>query len=200
MTDSQPGMPAPAPSPLRLRGFLRTEWPYLLVLGLALFGIAYTSFARTPMTIYWIVLAPLIGVICVLTRWGEISSRDERLRLIWTQALHWAAVLVAMHLMFVAVVARMMNADGSALAVLTLLALGTFTAGVHIAAWRICLLGVVLGVGVPGIAWLEQSALLLLLAALVLIAVIAPFFWRERRGPKAGAKPGNDAPAMPTQS
>jgi hypothetical protein len=195
MTDSQLGKPLPAPSPLRPRGFLRTEWPYLLVLGLALFGIAYTSFARTPMTIYWIVLAPLIGVICVATRWRSMSSRDERLRLVWTQALHWAAVLVAMHLMFIAVVARMMNADGSALAALTLLALGTFTAGVHIAAWRICLLGVVLGVGVPGIAWLEQSALLLLLAALVLIAVIAPFFWRERHSPKANEEP----PPMPTQ-
>ena len=195
MTDSQPGKPLPAPSPLRPRGFLRTEWPYLLVLGLALFGIAYTSFSRTPMTIYWIVLAPLIGVICVATRWRSMSGRDERLRLIWTQALHWAAVLVAMHLVFVAVVARMMNADGSALAALTLLALGTFTAGVHIAAWRICLLGVVLGVGVPGIAWLEQSALLLLLGALVLIAVIAPFFWRERHSPK-----GNEQPRpMPTQ-
>jgi membrane protein implicated in regulation of membrane protease activity len=90
-----------------------------------------------------------------------------------------------MHLMFVANVARMMNADGSALAALTLLALGTFTAGVHIAAWRICLVGLVLGIGVPGIAWLEQSALFLLLAALVLIAVIAPFFWHERPGRKA---------------
>jgi hypothetical protein len=199
MTDSQADKPLPAPSPLRPRGFLRAEWPYLLVLGLALFGIAYTSFARTPMTIYWIVLAPLIGVICVATRWPWVSSRDERLRLVWTQALHWAAVLVAMQLMFVAVVARMMNADGSALAALTLLALGTFTAGVDIAAWRICLLGVVLGVGVPGIAWLEQSALLLLLAALVLIAVIAPFFWRERHGPKVEAKASDEAPPVPTQ-
>src|ERR1700737_5435332 len=30
----------------------------------------------------------------------------------------------------------MMNSDASALVVLTLLALGTFTAGVHVAAWR----------------------------------------------------------------
>jgi hypothetical protein len=195
MTDSQPGKPLSAPSQLSPRVFLRTEWPYFLVLALALFGIAYTSFARTPMTIYWIVLAPLIGVICVVTRWRGISGRDEHLRLVWTQTLHWAAVLLAMHLVLVADVARMMNADGSALAALTLLALGTFTAGVHIASWRMCLLGLVLGVGVPGIAWLEQSALFLLLAALVLIAVIAPFFWRERQRPTAN----DEAPPMPRQ-
>jgi hypothetical protein len=189
MNDSGSGNSTAAPSPLSPRVFLRREWPYLLVLVLALFGIAYTSFSRAPMTTYWIVLAPLIGVICVITRWRDADRRDERLRLIWTQALHWTAVLLAMHLMFVAVVARMMNADASALAALTLLALGTFTAGVHIAAWRICVVGLVLGVGVPGIAWLEQSALFLLLAALVLIAVIAPFFWRDRQRAKANDEP-----------
>ena len=101
-----------------------------------------------------------------------------RLRLIATQALHWGAVLAAMNLIFVADVGQMMNADARALSVLTLLALGTFTAGVHIAVWRICLVGIVLGLGVPAIAWLEQSALLLLLAVVVLIAITAPLWWR----------------------
>jgi hypothetical protein len=132
------------------------------------------------MTMYWIALAPFIGVICVVTRWRDAENREQRLRLIWTQALHWGAVLLAMHLMFVADVSRMMNADGSALAALTVLALGTFTAGVHIGAWRICLVGIVLGAGVPAIAWLEQSALLLLLVVVVLVAVIAPFFWHGK--------------------
>ena len=79
------------------------------------------------------------------------------MRLVWTQVQHWGAVLLAMHLMFVADVSRMMNTDASALAALTLLALETFTAGVHIGAWRICLVGVILGLGVPAIAWLEQA-------------------------------------------
>ena len=177
----EPGQNAPTASHFSLRHLLKSEWPYLLVLVLVLFGIAFTSYQRGPMAAYWIVLAPLIGAICVASRWREIEDRDERMRLVWKQVLHWAAVLVAMHLMFVADVARMMNSDASALAVLTLLALGTFTAGVHIGSWRICLVGAILAIGVPGIAWLEQSALLLLVAALVVIAVLAPLLWRERR-------------------
>jgi hypothetical protein len=180
MTDPQSDNPAPDAWRFNLRAFLTREWPYLLVLILALFGVAYTSFSKTPITTYWIVLAPFIGVICVVTRWRDAGNREQRLRLMWTQALHWGAVLLAMHLMFVADVRRMMNADASALAALTVLALGTFTAGVHIAAWRICLVGIVLGVGVPAIAWLEQSALLLLLVVVVLVAVIAPFFWHNK--------------------
>src|SRR5262249_48733441 len=187
MADPQPDKPIPHARQLNLRAFLLSEWPYLLVLILALFGVAYTSFARTALTTYWVGLAPVIGIICVVTRWQDAETRDQRLRLIWTQALHWGAVLLAMHLMFVADVNRMMNADASALAALTVLALGTFTAGVHIAAWRICLVGIVLAAGVPAIAWLEQSALLLLLIAVVLIALIAPFFWRDKRAKKPDA-------------
>src|SRR5262245_1601280 len=181
MTDPQPSTPLADDWRFNPRAFLWSEWPYLLILALALFGVAYSSFAKTALTTYWIVLAPLIGIMCVFTRWRDAENREQRLRLIWTQVLHWGAVLLAMHLMFVADVGRMMNADASALAALTVLALGTFTAGVHIAAWRICLVGIVLAVGVPAIAWLEQSALLLLLVGVVLAGLIAPFFLRDKR-------------------
>ena len=184
MTDPQLDNPAPDAWRFNPRAFLAREWPYLLMLILALFGVAYTSFAKTPITTYWIVLAPFIGIICVITRWRDAESREQRVRLIWTQALHWGAVLVAMHLMSVTDVSRMMNADASALATLTVLALGSFTAGVHIASWRICLVGIVLALGVPAIAWLEQSALLLMLVVVVLVAVIAPFFLHDKWGGK----------------
>jgi len=138
MVDPHSDNPAPDAWQFNPRAFLVTEWPYLLVLILALSGVAYTSFSGTPITAYWIVLAPFIGIICVITRWRDTESREQRLHLIWTQALHWGAVLVAMHLMFVADVSRMMNADASALATLTILALGTFTAGLHIAVAYLC--------------------------------------------------------------
>jgi hypothetical protein len=107
--DAQSGNFEPRTSLPSPRALLKREWPYLLVVVLALFGIAYTTISRTPMSLYWIAFAPL----------------------------HWTAVLLAMHLMFVADVASMLNTDSGALAVLTLLALGTFTAGLHIGAWRI---------------------------------------------------------------
>src|SRR5262249_60553703 len=164
MADLQQDNPAPDAWRFDPRVFLLREWPYLVVLGLAILGIAYTSFAKTPITTYWIVLAPFIGLICVVTRWRDADNREQRLHLIWTQALHWGAVLVAMRLVFVADVASMMNADASALAVLTLLALGTFTAGVHIEGVRVYLVGAVLGIGVPGCTWRAQTRAFLLSA------------------------------------
>jgi hypothetical protein len=191
MTEPHADHVPPAASRFNPRAFLIREWSYLLMLILALFGVAYTSFSQTPMTTYWIALAPFIGLVCVVTHWRDAERRDERLRLVWTQALHWGAVLLAMQLMFVADVRRMMNADASALAALTLLALGTFTAGIHIGSWRICLVGIVLGIGVPAIAWLEQSALFLVLAVVILAAVIVPLFLHGRRTGKNSATPAS---------
>jgi len=62
MVDPQPDNPAPDARRFT-RAFLVREWPYLLVLILVIFGVAYTSFSKTPITTYWIVLAPFIGLI-----------------------------------------------------------------------------------------------------------------------------------------
>jgi hypothetical protein len=167
----------PSPWPVNLRHFLIREWPYLAMLVLALFGVAYTSVTRTPITLYWFALAPFIGAVCVVTRWSAVKGRDERLHLVWTQVLHWGAVLAAMNLLYVADVGQMMSTDSRALYVLTLLALGAFTAGVHIASWRICLVGVILALGVPAIAWLQQSALLISLVIVVVVGIGVPLWW-----------------------
>ncbi|MGH6800422.1 MAG: hypothetical protein ACRECZ_03215, partial [Methylocella sp.] len=171
MVDYESDDDGPKASPFSLRAFLIRDWPYFAMLALALFGVAYTSIARKSMTNYWIILVPFYCVICVITRWREVEGKAPHWHLIQTEVLHWVAVLAAMSIVFVADVKQMMNSDASALMLLTLLALGTFTAGIHVAAWRICLVGVVLAVAVPAIAWLEQATLLLLLVAIVLVTI-----------------------------
>jgi hypothetical protein len=71
----------------------------------------------------------------------------------------------------------MVNADATGLAILLLLALGTFVAGVHIPAWEVCILGVVMALFVPAIAWIEEAALIVLLALIVLIGAGMMFWW-----------------------
>jgi hypothetical protein len=53
-------------------------------------------------------------------------------------------------------------------------------AGVHIQAWQICILGMVMALGVPAIAWIERSSLLLLLAVGGLAAIGAALWWGAR--------------------
>lgn len=182
--------PRPAASWFSLRAFLAREWSYLLMLGLALFGDAYTSIQQAPVRSYWLALCPIFALICIGAGWREAGIAKQRFHLVWTQLLHWGAVLLAIEMTLVADVAHMMNADSKALSALTILALGTFTAGLHADAWRICVVGVILALGVPGIAWLEQWVLLIALIVVAVMAIIAPLGWmmyEHRTGRSAAA-------------
>ncbi|MGD1038579.1 MAG: hypothetical protein ABR878_15690 [Roseiarcus sp.] len=174
--------PAGASSPSAPKAsFWLRELPYLTILALAIFGIVYTSYSKQPIVGYWEFLAPVICAACIVSGWPRASDKEARLRLIWTQLLHWLAFLVAMNLVLFASVQQLMSANATGLVILMLLALGTFTAGVHIVVWQICLVGVVMALGVPGIAWMQQSALLLG-AATLLVLGIGLAFWRRRMG------------------
>jgi hypothetical protein len=59
-----------------LRSFLVRDWPYLAMLALALFGVAYTSIARQAMTTYWIALR-LSSPFSALSRVGETSPASN---------------------------------------------------------------------------------------------------------------------------
>ncbi len=153
------------------------ELPYSIVLILTILGVAYTSYSKQPIMGYWELLAPIIGVVCVGAGWRNASDKGARLRLVWTQALHWFAFLLVMTMMLLPEVQRILSAGATGLAILTLLALGTFTAGVHILSWQICLLGLVMALGIPAIAWVEQSALIFVLVALAMLGIAAVLWW-----------------------
>jgi len=165
------------------RSFWIRELPFTVVLILTIGGVAYTSFSKQPIAGYWEILAPLIALVCVGAGWEEAGDKSGRLRLIVTQALHWGAFLLVMNMLLLSSVQRIFTAQATALAIFTLLALGTFTAGVQVLSWQVCLLGVIMALGIPAIAWIENSALLvvLIVAAVAGIAAVLWWHWRQRR-------------------
>ena len=116
----------------RLARFWLKELPYIAVLALTILGVAYTSVSQQPLIGYWVFLAVAIGLVCVTTGWLHIPDPNARFRMVWTQALHWLAFLIAMNIVLMPNVQRMLNAPATGLALLMLLALGTFVAGVHV--------------------------------------------------------------------
>ncbi|MGH6674376.1 MAG: hypothetical protein ACRECV_20715 [Xanthobacteraceae bacterium] len=160
------------------------ELPFSLVLIFILIGVAYISFSRKPITAYWEILAPLIALLCVGSGWHGAPDTRARLWLVAKQVLHWAAFLVVMNLVLLASVQRLFTATTTGLTIFTLLALGTFTAGVHVLSWQVCLLGLIMALGIPAIAWVENSALIFLLLAGVIVGIGAVIWWhwREWRG------------------
>jgi hypothetical protein len=78
-------------------------------------------------------------------------------------------------------VQRILGVSANGLAILTLLALGTFTAGVHVRSWRVCLLGLVMALSVPAIAWVEESVVMIVLIAGAVLAIGTMFWWYRHK-------------------
>ena len=162
-------------------GFWLRELPFSLVLILTLIGVAYTSFSKQPITVFWELLAPLIALVSIATGWKNATDRQSRAQLIGTQALHWLAFLVVMNLMLLPSVQRDFSSQATGLAIFTLMALGTFTSGVHVLSWQVCLLGLIMALGIPAIAWIQNAALISVLAlgVVVGIAVVLWLYFRS---------------------
>jgi hypothetical protein len=150
---------------------------YIAMLVLALAGVVF----RLPV-IYWVILTPVFGVITIAEGWTHFSDRAERLGLVYRVALSWCALLLAIYLLSNDGVKGVMNVNATSLAMMTLLALGTFVAGVQGRVWRICAVGCALFLAVPGLGWLDQSPLLLTAAAFVIVALGGLAWWVSRRG------------------
>jgi len=161
--------------------FLWQQLPYAIALLLAIAGVAYTNISHQPLTGYWEFLALAFGVVCVLTKWSEIEGKENQFRLIWTQALHWIAVLVTMNIMLISGVQQLLPTPATSLVLLTLLALGTFLAGVSLLSPQIAFLGLAMGAAVPAISWLKQSIFFFLLGAVLLIGLAISFWLRQDR-------------------
>jgi hypothetical protein len=166
------------------RSALLRNLPYIVALALAIFGVAYTSFAGRPINGYWEFLAIAIGLVCIFTGWPNAPERETRFKLIWTQAAHWAAVVVAMNLILLQGFQQMMPTQAVGFVLMLLLGLGTFLAGLSLLSLRICFLGLAMALSLPAIMWFKQASLLLLLAG-VAIAGLAVAFWPRGRGEMA---------------
>ena len=160
-------------------GFPFRRLAYVLLLVLAIVGVAYTNMSQRPLVGFWEFLALLTGVVCIVGEWSKAVDNQARFRLAWTQALHWAAVLVMMNIMLLSGVQQMFPSPASGLVLLALLALGTFLAGLSLLSLDLCFLGFALALAVPAISWLKLSALFVALGSVFLVG-LAITFWPRR--------------------
>jgi hypothetical protein len=179
--DAQRSEGVEPPSHAGTAHFLWQQFPYVIALVLAIAGVAYTNVSHRPLVGYWEFLALAIGVVCIVTKWPELEGREAQFRLVWTQALHWIAVLVTMNIMLMAGVQQLLPTPATSLILLMLLALGTFLAGISLLSLQISFLGLAMAITVPALSWLQQSVIFVLLGAVLLIGLGITFWLRGDR-------------------
>jgi len=187
MDSVEPLPPAGLAVPGGLARRLLDDLPYAAMLALA--GVVL----RLPV-VYWVILTPVFGVISIAEGWSHFANRVERLGLVCRLALDWCAVLLAIYLLYNSGVQGVLNANATSLAMMTLLALGTFVAGVHARVRQICTVGGALFAAVPGLGWLDRSPLPLTFAAWAIVALVGAAWWITRR-PRGISVPAPGTPS-----
>ena len=144
---------------------LKIDLPYIIMLSMAVLGIGLVTFTGEPIGYFWELLTVVYCALCIYVGWRHANTREERVKLVWTQILHWASFLAAMWLIYTPTMRSLVDVNATGLNLMVLLALGTFVAGVHAEAWQICVVGLILALFVPAMAIVQRSSLFILVAA-----------------------------------
>jgi hypothetical protein len=164
-----------------LSGFLLVDSPYILMLLAALGGISYRAFAGQPILGYWQILLVVFAGLCIWAGLARAKTSSQIYGLVWTQILHWAAFFAAMMVLATTSVRAELDDDAISVLILTMLSLALFLSGVHGRAWRLCVVGAVLGVTIPAVTWIQTSSTLIGFCVVVFVVVLLAFFMLRGR-------------------
>jgi hypothetical protein len=189
----QVGAAAPAArGGLQLKPFFMAKWLLNDVLFIGMLSLTLVGVVLRLPVVYWIILTPIFGVISIAEGWSQFASRSGRVWLACSVAAIWSAVLMCIYLLYSSSVQGVLNANSSSLAMMTVIALGTFVAGVQARVWQICGVGALLFLAVPGVGWLDQSPLLLAAVASAILLLGGLVWWIKQ----VQSSPGTDNTAQ----
>jgi nitrogen fixation-related uncharacterized protein len=104
---------------------------FVLIL-LSFVGVLLTNFMSTVAWKYWNISIPIFALLCIGLNWADNQSRPYALKLLFQEVLHWSGILLTIYLVSVFVHYGLISNIDAGLFVLTLLALGTFMAGIYL--------------------------------------------------------------------
>jgi hypothetical protein len=165
----------------------------LLVVGvlgvMVMIGLFLSNYSSEWARAYWCAMFPIFGVACLAHELAAGRAYELALwRILLRQALHWIGPIVAVKILFMQHARGQMANDAVALAIILLLAVTCFLAGVHFDPsfyWvsAFLALAAVIGTEVETYLWFVVVLLLIGVAITVLSAMLL------RRSSKASAAP-----------
>ncbi|MBD3220961.1 hypothetical protein GF314_06930 [bacterium] len=164
--------PDPA-SPDRRHDHRVRDVAIIVLVTLAIGGIAVMDFTEAYGFWYWLAMIPIFGGVGVLLAWrSHHHDPEHRPLLLRRQLLHWCAAIVGILLTFLMLDAGTIDRSAAGLIALLVLALTTTTAGVHFE-WRLAALGIILAVTLAAAVIAEHFFWILLPLAVVAVVLLA---------------------------
>lgn len=149
----------------------------IVLVTLAIGGIAVMDFTEAYGFWYWLAMIPIFGGVGVLLAWrAHRHERERRPLLLRRQLVHWGAAILGILLTFLMLDAGAVDRSGAGLVALLVLALSTTMAGIHFE-WRLAVLGLILVVTLAAAVVAEHFFWVLLPLAVIAVVLLA-----RRRG------------------
>ncbi len=176
--------PAPISSKLDLFPYVNDVWVLAGMIGLSYIGIAITSFSPTMSYLYWLIIAPIFAIVCVVTHWSRAKDTGVRLSAVLrTQLFHWGGAMIATQLVYLLLSEGHINYESTGFIVLLILAFATFLEGVYLD-WRFYIVGSFLALSLVLAVYVASYIWVLLIIGLLTLGAYA---WLTRN---RGGKPG----------
>jgi hypothetical protein len=151
----------------------KQEWIVILLIVLSIIGVGVTDFSPAVSHWYWLAMVFVFGLGCILIEWEQAKGEGQgKLVIIRKQLLQWVGLLLAVQLVYLLLHAGRLDNENTGLVILLLLALTVFVSGVHVQ-WRLCVVGVLLGLALIMATYLEEFIWLIM----ILMAVVAVFIY-----------------------
>jgi hypothetical protein len=160
-------------------------WLFIVMLVLAVVGVAITQVEHAGGKLYWLFLVVVYAGISVVRTWQKANRQGTSgFPMIRAQILHWLGALVAINIVLLFESGDVASRGAAADYSLLILALSCYLAGVHFN-WSYSLLGGLLLVMALGLGYLDQLSLY---ALVIPVAVLAVWVFSKRKGePAAGS-------------
>jgi hypothetical protein len=168
-----------APAAPQARSHRIEEIVLVILVLLSGVGVVVNDYG-SPQTAFriWMWLTPAFGIVSTWAAWSRAVRRGEPVgSIVPTQIIHWLGVVGAVILIYILQAYGRMTSEAAGSAVLVVLALAAFLAGVH-TDWRLSVIGIVLGVSVVGFAYVERVALVIV--PVLLVAIVGLVLYMRR--------------------
>lgn len=181
MYDKEPAQSSPHKlTESSVHGIKVFEIILLMLILLSVVGVAITDFSPRFGTYYWFAMIPVFAVGCLIIEWTRSRKKGAGgFGVLVSLFLIWTGALLSIGIVYALLSNGRLNYENTGLIILLLLAFATYSAGI-ILDYRLCLLGISLGLALLLISYLEAYIWVVLILGVAGVGL--SFHYLSKRG------------------
>lgn len=144
-------------------------------------GVILTNFSPNIVWKYWNISIPIFALLCIILNFADKRTESTTLKSFIQEILHWGGILLTIYVVSIFVHYGLISNIDASLFVLTLLALGTFMAGIYLNK-TFFIISFIQALFVCGIIFFIKY--MIIISIILIVALFFLLLWRARHSKK----------------